>query len=252
MLQVQESRTPETNLNAHQNEYQQPIGPAVIGWTPRRPPPRSAMRGRFCRVEPVEVDRHAADLYQAYRAAADGRDWTYLFAGPFADFASYREHLVKATAGNDPLHYAIIDLASGKPAGTAALMRIEPAHGVIEIGHIVYSPRLQRTPAATEAMFLLMQRVFDELGYRRYEWKCDANNERSRAAAARYGFQFEGIFRQAIVYKDRSRDTAWFSIIDSEWPAIRHGFEQWLAPANFDAEGNQLEPLAALITQSRA
>lgn len=239
-------------MNARQNEYQQPIGPPVSGWMPRPLPPRSAMLGRYCRVEPVDVQRHAADLYQAYSEAADGRDWTYLFVGPFTEFASYRDYLAKATAGNDPLHHAIIDLASGKAVGTAALMRIEPAHGVIEVGHIVYSPRLQRTPAATEAMFLLLRRVFDELGYRRYEWKCDANNERSRAAAARYGFHFEGIFRQAIVYKERNRDTAWFSIIDSEWPAIRNGFERWLAPANFDAKGKQIAPLATLITQSRA
>lgn len=239
-------------MNPRQNEYQQPIGPPVIGWTPRPLPPRSALVGRYCRVEPLHVERHAADLYQAYSEAADGRDWTYLFVGPFPDFTSYRDYLVKATAGNDPLHHAIIDLASGKPVGTAALMRIDPAHGVIEVGHITYSPRLQRTPAATEAMFLLMRRVFDELGYRRYEWKCDDKNGRSRAAAARYGFQFEGIFRQAIVYKGRSRDTAWYSIIHSEWPAIHKGFEQWLSPANFDAAGNQLERLSTLITRSRA
>jgi RimJ/RimL family protein N-acetyltransferase len=239
-------------LNSRQNEYQQPIGPPVIGWTPRPLPPRSALVGRHCRLEPVDTERHAADLYEAYSEAADGRDWTYLFVGPFPDFAGYRDYLVKATANPDPLHHAIIDLASGKPVGTAALMRIDPAHGAIEVGHITYSPRLQRTRAATEAMYLLMRRVFDELGYRRYEWKCDDNNLRSRAAAARYGFQFEGIFRQAIVYKGRSRDSAWFSIIDSEWPAIRSGFEQWLSPANFDAAGNQVEPLSVLIACSRA
>jgi RimJ/RimL family protein N-acetyltransferase len=239
-------------LNARQNEYQQPIGPPVIGWTPRPLPPRTALVGRHCRLEPLDAGRHAADLYEAYSEAADGRDWTYLFVGPFPDFAGYRDYLVKATANPDPLHHAIIDLASGKPVGTAALMRIDPAHGVIEVGHITYSPRLQRTPAATEAMYLLMRRVFDELGYRRYEWKCDDNNLRSRAAAARYGFQFEGIFRLGMVYKGRSRDTAWFSIIDSEWPAIRSGFEQWLAPSNFDAAGGQVEPLSVLIARSRA
>jgi RimJ/RimL family protein N-acetyltransferase len=239
-------------LNARQNEYQQPIGPPVIGWTPRPWPPRTALVGRHCRLEPLDAGRHAADLYEAYSEAADGRDWTYLFVGPFTDFASYRDYLVKATANPDPQHHAIIDLASGKPVGTAALMRIDPAHGVIEVGHITYSPRLQRTRAATEAMYLLMRRVFDELGYRRYEWKCDDNNLRSRAAAARYGFQFEGIFRQAMVYKGRSRDTAWFSIVDSEWPAIRSGFEQWLSPSNFDGAGKQVEPLSVLIARSRA
>jgi len=239
-------------LNARLNEYQQPIGPPVEGWTPRPLPPRSALTGRYCRLEPVDVARDAADLYQAYSEAADGRDWTYLFVGPFADFASYRDYLVKATAGSDPLHHAIIDSVSGKAVGTAALMRIDPAHGVIEVGHIAYAPRLQRTPAATEAMYLLMRRVFDELGYRRYEWKCDDNNLRSRAAAARYGFQFEGIFRQAIVYKGRSRDTAWFSITDREWPAIRTGFEQWLSPENFDAAGVQIAALSTLIARARA
>ncbi len=238
-------------MPARQNEYQQPIGPPIIGWTPRALPPRSPLTGRYCRLEPVDVERHAADLYQAYSEAADGRDWTYLFVGPFTDFASYRDYLRKAAAGNDPLHHAIIDLATNKAVGTAALMRMEPAHGVIEVGHITYSPRLQRTPAASEAMYLLMRRVFDELGYRRYEWKCDDNNLRSRAAAARYGFQFEGIFRQAIVYKGRSRDTAWFSITDHEWPAIRSGFEQWLAPENFDASGRQKQSLSALIGLAR-
>lgn len=236
---------------ASENEYQQAIGPPVIGWTPRARPPRTSLSGRYCRLEPVDVERHAADLYHAYSEAADGRDWTYLFVGPFSDFASYRAYLVKATTGDDPLHHAIIDLVSGKAVGTAALMRIDPAHGVIEVGHITYSPRLQRTPAATEAMYLLMRRVFDELGYRRYEWKCDDNNLRSRAAAVRYGFQFEGIFRQAIVYKERSRDTAWFSIVDSEWPAIRAGFEQWLSPKNFDATAKQVESLSTLIARAR-
>ena len=237
---------------ARENEYQQPIGPPVTGWTERARPPRTPLTGRYCRLEPVDVERHAADLHQAFSEAADGRDWTYLFVGPFSDFASYRAYLVKATAGDDPLHLSIIDLASGKAVGTAALMRIDPAHGVIEVGHITYSPWLQRTAAATEAMYLLLRRVFDELGYRRYEWKCDDNNLRSRAAAVRYGFQFEGIFRQAIVYKERSRDTAWFSIIDSEWPAIRSGFEQWLVPGNFDAAGKQRQSLAVLIAQARA
>lgn len=239
-------------MTTHHNEYQQPIGPPLPNWTPRPLPTRTAITGHYCRVEPVDVERHATDLYEAYSQARDGRDWTYLFVGPFADFASFRDYLVKATAGNDPLHHAIIDPASGKAIGTAALMRIDPTHGVIEVGHITYSPRLQRTPAATEAMYLLMRRAFDELGYRRYEWKCDDNNLRSRAAAARYGFRFEGIFRQAIVYKGRSRDTAWFSIIDSEWPAIRSAFERWLSPANFGADGRQIEALGTLISRSRA
>jgi len=139
--------------------------------------------------------------------------------------------------GDDPLYHAILKRQSGRAVGVASFMRIGPASGVIEVGGINYSPRLQRTPAATEAMYLLMRRVFDELGYRRYEWKCDALNAPSRAAAARLGFRFEGIFRQAIVYKGRSRDTAWFSIIDGEWPTLKTAFERWLDPANFDESG---------------
>ena len=190
-------------------------------------------------------------LFDAYATRRMARDWTYLFVGPFTDPASYREHLARMAKTDDPLHHTIIDLKTGRPVGTAALMRIDPAHGVIEVGHIAYSPLLKQTPAGTEAMFLLMRRVFDELGYRRYEWKCDSLNAPSRAAALRYGFQFEGIFRQAIVYKSRNRDTAWFSMLDREWPAVRHGFEQWLRPGNFGADGRQRERLSDCIARSR-
>ena len=172
----------------------------------------------------MNVEAHAADLFDAYRSAADGRDWTYLTIGPFDSLDAYREHLTRVAASADPLHYAVIDPATGKAVGTLALMRIDPANGVIEVGHVIYSQRLKRTRMATEAMFLLMQARFDELGYRRFEWKCDSLNEPSRAAALRYGFTFEGIFRQAIVYRERNRDTAWFSIIDSEWPALRPSY----------------------------
>jgi RimJ/RimL family protein N-acetyltransferase len=150
------------------------------------------------------------------------------------------------TQSSDPLHHAVIDAATAKPAGTAALMRIDPDNGVIEVGAIIYSRRLQRSRAGTEAMFLLMRRAFDQLGYRRYEWKCDSLNAPSRRAAERYGFRFEGIFRQAWVYKGRNRDTAWLSITDREWPAIRRAFEQWLSPENFDPEGRQRRSLSAL------
>jgi len=155
-------------------------------------------------------------------------------------------------ASKDPLHYAVIDLATGKPVGTLALMRIDPANGVIEVGHVTYSPRLKRTRIATDAMCLLMSEVFDKLGYRRFEWKCDSLNEPSRSAALRYGFTFEGIFRQAIVYRERNRDTAWFSIIDSEWPALRECYKQWLDAGNFDAQGLQVKKLAELIARRRA
>jgi RimJ/RimL family protein N-acetyltransferase len=232
--------------NARLNEFQQPIGPPIDNWTPRPLPPRTAMVGRYCTVRPVDAQADAKDLFDAYSEAPDGRDWTYLFVGPFTTFDSYRDYLAKAASTNDPLHHTIVDRATGKPVGTAALMRIDPTHGVIEVGHITYSPRMQRSRAATEAMYLMMRRAFDELGYRRYEWKCDANNLRSRAAAERYGFTFEGIFRQAIVYKGRNRDTAWYSIIDREWPAIRDAFERWLDARNFDDEGRQKTKLSML------
>ena len=153
--------------------------------------------------------------------------------------------------GDDPLFFAIVDAPSQTALGVASLMRIDPANGAIEVGHLAYSPRLQRTPAATEAMFLLMQYAF-ELGYRRYEWKCDTLNAPSRAAAQRLGFSFEGVFRQAVIYKERSRDTAWHSIIDAEWPALRAAFTQWLAPSNFDAAGRQLTRLSDLTAQIRS
>ncbi len=228
------------------NEYGQPIGPQVGGWTERARPARTPMEGRYCRLEAVDAEKHAADLFSAYMKASDARDWTYLFVERPGDPASFRADLGKAAASNDPLHYTIVELASGKAAGTAALMRIEPVHGVIEVGAITYSPQLKQTRAGTEAMYLMMRRSFDELGYRRYEWKCDSFNAPSRAAAKRYGFQYEGIFRQAIVYKGRSRDTAWFSITNREWPRVRAAFEAWLAPGNFDEGGRQKRSLAAI------
>ena len=204
------------------------------------------MTGRFCRVEPVDVDRHAADLYEANLEVGDGRNWTYLPYGPFDDFPAYREWLAQKAVHDDPLFHAIVD-RSGKAVGVAAYMRIDPPNGVIEVGHLNFSPRLQRTPAATEAMYLMMRRAFDEVGYRRYEWKCDSLNAPSRKAAARLGFTFEGVFRQALVYRNRNRDTAWYSMLDSEWPARKAAFEEWLAPENFDEAGIQRRTLQELM-----
>ncbi|VVE27048.1 GNAT family N-acetyltransferase [Pandoraea cepalis] len=234
------------------NEYDQPIGAALPDWKSRAQPPRAPIDGRYCRIEPIDVERHANDLYEAYASAADGRDWTYMSGGPFPDFDSYYAYATRMAASSDPLHYAVIDRETGRAVGTLALMRIDAANGVIEVGHVAYSPLLKRTRAGTEAQYLLMRRAFDELGYRRYEWKCDALNAPSRRAAARYGFTFEGIFRQAIVYRGRSRDTAWFSITDGEWPAVSRGFEQWLSPENFDAQGRHRTGLAELISAARA
>jgi len=201
------------------------------------------MEGRWCRVEPLDVARHAADLHEANLDDGDGRNWTYLNSEPFRDLDAYRAWLSKMSAGDDPLFHAIIDAQTGKATGLASFLRIDPANGVIEVGHINYSPRLQRTAAATEAMALMMKRVFDELGYRRYEWKCDNLNAASHAAAQRLGFKIEGIFRQALVYKRRNRDTAWYSIIDREWPAVKANVDRWLEPANFDVSGRQLTSL---------
>ena len=224
------------------NAHGQPVGAAVPGWHPRQQPTRTPLQGRFCRLEPLDP-AHADDLFAAYCEAPDGRDWTYLPVEQFEDRAAYRAFVAGQARSSDPLHFAI--LVDGKAVGAAALMRIEPASGVVEVGHIAFSPRLQRTPAGTEALFLLMRRVFDELGYRRLEWKCDSLNEPSRRAALRYGFSYEGLFRQAIVTKGRNRDTAWFSMLDTEWPRLRTSFEAWLSAGNFDAQGAQKRSLAA-------
>jgi RimJ/RimL family protein N-acetyltransferase len=227
------------------NHLGQPIGLSVGDWRPPPMPPRTPMAGRFCRVEPLDLNQHADSLYDANTLDAEGRNWTYLPYGPFESRESYLDWARAATESDDPLFYAIIDSATDRAVGVAAYLRITPASGAIEVGHLNFSPLLQRTPAATEAMYLMMKRAF-ELGYRRYEWKCDALNAASRAAAQRFGLSFEGIFRQATVYKGRSRDTAWFAAIDSEWPALEATFTRWLDPANFDELGNQQTRLADL------
>src|SRR5258705_2553064 len=228
------------------NAFGQPIGRALDRWTERPQPPRTPLVGRYCSIEKLDAERHAADLYAAFSETPDARIWTYTPAGLFSNLAQYADYVREEAVKPDPLHHAIIDNLTGKPVGTAALMRIDPINGVIEIGHIVYSSGLKRTRAGTEAMYLFMRRVFDELGYRRYEWKCDSLNAPSRRAAERYGFRYEGTFRQAVVYKGRNRDTAWFSIMDGEWPALRLAFEGWLAPENFDSDGRQRQSLSAM------
>jgi RimJ/RimL family protein N-acetyltransferase len=227
------------------NALGQPIGPPLPNWSARPLPPRRPILGRFCRIEPLDPDRHADSLYEANSHDAETRNWTYLFDGPFAGPREYRAWLDSVCGLSDPLFHAIIDQQTDRAAGVASYLRIDVQAGVIEIGHLNFSPLLQRTPAATEAMYLMMRRAFDELGYRRYEWKCDALNAPSRAAAERLGFRFEGIFRQAVIYKGRSRDTAWYSIIDREWPTLKAAFEHWLRPENFDETGRQRERLSA-------
>ena len=227
------------------NELGQPVGLPLPDWTPPAAPPREPLQGRWCRLEPLDPVRHAGELYRAYSADTEGRLWTYLPYGPFTNLEEFTVWLKRDCLAADPLFFAIIDLATGRATGVASYLRIAPTAGSIEVGHINYAPELQRTVAATEAMYLLMKRAF-ELGYRRYEWKCDSLNEPSRAAALRLGFSYEGLFRQAAIYKGRSRDTAWYSALDKEWPALRDAFERWLDPANFDSRGSQRFSLSEL------
>ncbi|MFF0298518.1 GNAT family N-acetyltransferase [Kitasatospora sp. NPDC004614] len=231
-------------MPARLNAHGQPIGSPLPDWTPRPGPARVTLDGRFCRLEPLDADRHADDLHAAFALAADSRDWTYMTVGPFNDLAAYRSWATTAARADDPLHYAVVDGRSRKAVGTLALMRQDPSNGVVEVGSVSFSPRLKQTPVSTEAQFLLMSYAFDELGYRRYEWKCDSLNEPSRRAAQRLGFTFEGVFRQAVVYKGRNRDTAWFSILDAEWPQVGKALREWLSPDNFDPAGRQRRSLS--------
>ncbi len=229
------------------SDFDQPIGAALPNWTARRHPPRTSIEGRFCRVEPLDQAAHGDDLHECIGAPAnhDGR-WTYLPYGPFDTRESFQGWLEKASLGEDPMFFAIVD-RGGRAVGVAAYMRIDRTNGVIEAGHLNFSRHLQRTTAATEAIYLMLRRAFDELGYRRFEWKCDSLHVVSRRAAERLGFTYEGLFRQAVVYRQRNRDTAWFSITDAEWPARRTAFDAWLAPDNFDASGAQRQPLSAFM-----
>ena len=218
----------------------------VEGWTRRPAPPHIVLSGRYCRCEPLDAARHGDDLYQAF-SATDPASWRYLFHEPPASEVEFRSWLAETVSGADP-YYAVVDSVSGRAGGVWAYLRVEPAHGSIEIGSVHYADILKRTPVTTEATYLAMRHVFDELGYRRFEWKCNALNEPSRRAAARFGFQFEGVFRQHMVVKGHNRDTAWFSILDHEWLALRRAFEAWLSPDNFTPDGRQRDSLARLIS----
>jgi RimJ/RimL family protein N-acetyltransferase len=225
------------------NHLKQPVGTVVNNWNVPQQPARETMQGRFCRLEPIDPKRHAEGLYKANALDVEGRNWTYLPYGPFDSPNSFRVWIEEFCCGCDPHFYAIIDLATGESVGVASYLRIDPTNGSIEVGGINFSPLLQRKPAATEAMYLMMAHAF-ELGYRRYEWKCNALNAPSRAAAQRLGLSYEGIFRQAVVVKGRNRDTAWYAAIDHEWLALKEAFEQWLSPANFDEQGRQRQSLS--------
>jgi RimJ/RimL family protein N-acetyltransferase len=215
---------------------EQPIGGPVVGTVAERPG-AITLEGHYCRIEALDPRRHGAALWRGFK---DDRSlWTYMGFGPFTDEASFLAWLGERAALTDPFSYAVTDLASGAAVGIVTLMEIRPEMGVIEMGGIVYSPSLQRSRAATEAQYLMARYVFETLGYRRYEWKCNALNAPSRRAALRLGFTFEGVFRQHMIVKGRNRDTAWYAMLDGEWPARKSNFERWLAPDNFDADGRQ-------------
>ncbi|MGE3148427.1 MAG: GNAT family N-acetyltransferase [Pseudorhodoplanes sp.] len=215
---------------------------APVDLTPAHPPGDVKLQGRFGAVEKLDALRHGADLWNAVKD--DDSIWDYLGYGPFPDAKAFGSWLVERAALTDPFYYAIVD-DRDRAVGVATLMEIRPAHRVIEVGHIFYGTPLQRTPLATEAQYLLARYVFETLHYRRYEWKCNALNAASRRAALRYGFTFEGVFRQHMIVKKRNRDTAWFSMLDGEWPARRADFERWLAPSNFGPDGRQKTSLRA-------
>jgi RimJ/RimL family protein N-acetyltransferase len=221
------------------NEFNQPIGPALQGWEPPQYPPFRELHGRSVKLEPLDPERHAEPLYAAYRDAPDAL-WTYLHFGPFRSSTELAGTIDTILTWPDWQPYAIV--VGGRPLGFMSYLRIDPENGVIEIGSIVFSPALQRTRAATEAIYLLIRNAF-ELGYRRCEWKCDDLNDASRVAAGRLGFRYEGTFRKATHYKGRSRDTAWYAIIDDEWPALDVGYQTWLADDNFEPDSRQRTPL---------
>ena len=210
------------------------------------PPERAVIEGRSLRLEPIDPARHVADLFAV--SADDPALWTYMPYGPFEDPAQMEAWLEACARSDDPLFMALVETADARAAGMASFLNIRPAHGVLELGHIWFSQRLRQRRPATEAIFLMLSAAFDDLGYRRVEWKCDAANAASRRAALRFGFVYEGIFRQHLIVKGRNRDTAWFAILDRDWPALRSGFEAWLDPANFDDSGRQRRALSALTS----
>ncbi|KAL4093134.1 hypothetical protein PRIC1_012121 [Phytophthora ramorum] len=226
------------------NEFGQPVGSAVEDWKPRPFPAHTTILGRYCQLEPLKAALHAKDFWDALSDDPKGAGWTYMLNGPFATFSDFEKYCLSTEQPRQPQIYAIV--VDGHTVGMIAYMRLDPSNGVAEVGRIYYTSRLSKTPAAAEAMYLLAANAF-KLGYRRYEWKCDSCNLPSRNAATRYGFTYEGLFRQATVYKGRTRDTTWFSIIDSDWNGgLKDAFERWLEPSNFDEDGQQTLKLSEL------
>jgi RimJ/RimL family protein N-acetyltransferase/uncharacterized glyoxalase superfamily protein PhnB len=236
-------------IATHRDEISQdgirPIGPEVPAHVARRPE-RRVLQGRIVRLEPLDPASHGASLWRETHGSRADAFWQYLFETPFPDETAFLAHLALKAVSEDPLYFGIVDQMSGLALGYATLMRIDPVHRCIEVGNILYGAGIQRRPGGTEAQFLLMRHVFDDLGYRRFEWKCNALNAPSRRAAERFGFAFEGIFRQHMIVKGRNRDTAWYSMIDGEWPNVKQALERWLAPENFDAAGRQRQNLESI------
>lgn len=236
-------------MNQH-NHFGQPVGDALPDWQPRPYPQRQTLQGRLCYLEPL-AGKHAEALFAAHQLAPDTRSWTWLLREPDSSVEEFSAWVAGLTGLSDPIHFAVIDRQTRQPVGSLALMRIDANNGVVEVGHVHFSPLLSRTAMATEAHWLLMRYVFDTLGYRRYEWKCNSLNEPSRRAAQRLGFHYEGRFRQALVIKGHNRDTDWFSIIDAEWPQIDSAMQKWLASDNFSADDQQIRTLESLRPEVR-
>lgn len=239
--QIPQEVDPETGL---------PIGVPVARTEPAARPERKVLEGRYVRLEPLSPSKHGDELFEAASPEDGASRHRYLPDEAPASREAFQPWLETAAASEDPLFFAVIDLASGRVEGRQTLMRITPAQRSIEIGNIYWGPAISRTPVTTEANFLFMSYALDELGYRRYEWKCDALNAPSRAAALRFGFTFEGHFRRMMINRGRSRDTTWYSIIDDEWPALKRAYEEWLDPANFDGQGRQIKRLSVLTAQA--
>ena len=228
------------------NKYGQPVGDELPDWQPRLMPESEMLKGDYCRLEPLEPEKHHGDLFAAYSKAPDDRDWTYLPYERPENISGMKEHLEYMQSKKDLVNFAIIDISAGKAVGTIAFMRIDVQNGCFEIGHLNFSPLLKKTPVATEAVYLMLGYAFDVLGYRRAEWKCDDLNKPSRSAAERFGFKYDGLFKNSVVVKGRNRDTAWFSIIDENWVDVKKAFELWLKKDNFDEGRKQIRSLREL------
>jgi RimJ/RimL family protein N-acetyltransferase len=238
----------ETSFSA--SSAAQPIG-TVVDAHPAKRPERVTLRGRWITLAPLDAHKHAVSLYDGSNGDAEReRVWTYLFDGPYANLHDFRANLEAKAQSTDPLFFAVVDNASGRALGYQTFLRIDPPNRVIEVGNIMYTPAMQRTPGATEAQYLFAAHVFDKLGYRRYEWKCNNLNAPSKRAAQRFGFTFEGVFRQHMIVKGRNRDSAWFSMLDSEWPARKAAYQRWLSPENFDGQGRQKTALSELMPKA--